>query len=73
MFLKKIITADKSESFLNEKVGESYHSQTGAVEEALKKYALPCQIKELAKKGKVIILDMFFGMVIILPWQLALP
>ena len=62
MFLKKIITADKSESFLNEEVGESYHSQTGAVEEALKKYALPCKIKELAKKGKVVILDMFFGM-----------
>ena len=62
MFLKKIITADKTESFLNEKVGESYHSQTGAVEEALKKYAIPCKIKELAKTGKVVILDMFFGM-----------
>jgi len=45
----KILTADNSESFLNETVGESYHSYTGAVEEALKKYALPCKIKELAK------------------------
>jgi len=62
MFLKKIITADKSESFLNEQVGESYHSQTGAVEEALKKYAIPCKIKELAKTGRVVVLDMFFGM-----------
>lgn len=62
MFLKKIITADNTESFLNEQVGESYHSQTGAVEEALKKYAVPCQIKELALSGKLTILDMFFGM-----------
>jgi len=61
MFLKKIITADQTESFLNEQVGESYHSQTGAVEEALKKYARPCQIKKLAGEGKIRILDMFFG------------
>tara|TARA_Y100000310_G_scaffold335662_1_gene418246 strand:+ start:546 stop:1205 length:660 start_codon:yes stop_codon:yes gene_type:complete len=60
--IKKIITADNSESFLNEEVGETYHSQTGAVEEALKKYAIPCKIKELAKAGKIRILDMFFGM-----------
>ena len=32
----KIITADNSESFMNEEVGESYHSHTGGVEEALK-------------------------------------
>ena len=59
---KKIITADHSETFMNEVVGESYHSQTGAVEEALKKYALPCNIKELAKTGKIRILDVCFGM-----------
>lgn len=62
MAIKKIITADNSESFLNEEVGETYHSQTGAVEEALKKYAIPCKIKELAKSGKVTILDMFSGL-----------
>lgn len=62
MKLTKFLTADKTETFLNEEVGESYHSQTGAVEEALKKYAVPCKIKELAKSGKVRILDMFFGM-----------
>lgn len=60
--LKKIITADSTETFLNEEVGESYHSQTGAVEEALKKYAIPCKIKELAKTGKIRILDVCFGM-----------
>ena len=60
--MKKIITADNSESFLNEAVGESYHSHTGGVEEALKKYAVPCKIRELAKTGKVRILDVCFGM-----------
>lgn len=60
--LKKIITADNTETFLNETVGESYHSQTGAVEEALKKYVLPCNIKEKAKTGKIRILDVCFGL-----------
>ncbi len=60
--IKKILTADNTETFLNEEVGESYHSQTGAVEEALKKYALPCRIKELAKTGKIKILDVCSGL-----------
>jgi len=61
--MKKILTADNSETFLNEQVGESYHSQTGAVEEALKKYAIPCKIKELAKtRKKIRILDFCFGL-----------
>jgi chorismate dehydratase len=42
-------------------VQQTYHSQTGAVEEALKKYAIPCKIAEVAKTGTVRILDMFFG------------
>lgn len=62
MTLKKIITADSSESFLNEDVGESYHSHKGAVEEALKKYVIPCKIKELAKTGRMVILDVCFGL-----------
>ncbi|MBU0470305.1 MAG: hypothetical protein KKA62_03775 [Nanoarchaeota archaeon] len=60
--IKKIITADNTETFLNEEVGESYHSQTGAVEEALKKYVLPCKIKEFAKTGKIAILDVCSGL-----------
>jgi tRNA U34 5-methylaminomethyl-2-thiouridine-forming methyltransferase MnmC len=59
---KKIITADNTETYLNEQVKETYHSQTGAVEEALKKYAEPCKIKEMAQTGKIKILDMFFGL-----------
>src|SRR3989338_9679568 len=62
IMLKKFLTADNSESFLNEEVGESYHSHTGGVEEALKKYAIPCKIKELARTGKLKILDVCFGM-----------
>ncbi len=63
MNMKKILTADNTETFLNELIGESYHSQTGAVEEALKKYSLPCKIRELAKtKGKMRILDFCFGL-----------
>ncbi len=61
-FLKKIITADNTESFLNLQVRETYHSQTGAVEEALKKYAEPCRIRDLAGAGQIRILDMFFGL-----------
>ncbi len=60
--MKKVLTADKSETFLNEEVNESYHSYTGAVEEAMKKYAEPTKIKELAKSGNIKILDCFFGM-----------
>jgi len=60
--IRKIITADNSESFLNEEVNETYHSQTGAVEEALKKYAQPCKIEEKAKSGELKILDVCFGL-----------
>lgn len=60
--MQKIITADNSESFMNLEFKESYHSQTGAVEEALRKYSEPCKIKELAKSGSLKILDMFFGL-----------
>src|SRR3989344_1808661 len=60
--MKKIITADNTETFLNGEVGETYHSHTGAVDEALKKYAIPCKIAQKAKTGKLRILDAFFGM-----------
>ncbi len=60
--LKKIITQDKTETYHNETIGESYHSHTGAVQEAILKYAIPCKIREKAKSGKLVILDMFFGL-----------
>ena len=36
--IKKVITKDQTETFLNEEVGEAYHSYTGAVQEATLKY-----------------------------------
>jgi len=60
--MEKVITADKSETFLNKEVGESYHSYTGAVEEALKKFVEPTKIKKLAETGKFKLLDVCFGM-----------
>jgi hypothetical protein len=60
--MRKILTADNTETFLNEELGESYHSQTGAVEEAFKKYAFPCKIKELSRSGRIKILDICSGM-----------
>lgn len=62
MMFTKIITADNTETFLNEEVGESYHSQIGAVKETLDKYVFPCKIKELAKTGSIKILDVCFGL-----------
>ncbi len=61
MNIFKIMTADNTETFLNEQVGECYHSLKGAAEEALQKYAIPCKIKEIAKTGKIKILDVCFG------------
>ncbi|MFH1396334.1 MAG: MnmC family methyltransferase [archaeon] len=60
--MRKILTYDNTETFINDEVGESYHSFTGAVEEALKKYAEPCKIAVLAKTGKVKILDVCSGL-----------
>ena len=62
MNITKIITADNSETFMNKQVGECYHSLKGAAEEALQKYAIPCKIKEIAKTGKIKILDVCFGL-----------
>ncbi|MFH1588991.1 MAG: MnmC family methyltransferase [archaeon] len=58
--MKKIKTGDGSYTFVSD-MGESYHSVTGAEEEAIKKYAEPTEIAKLAKKGSVKILDVCFG------------
>lgn len=60
--MEKITTRDGSETFLNKKVNESYHSYTGAVEEAREKFCKPAKIKELASIGKFRLLDVFFGL-----------
>ena len=60
--IKKIITTDKTESFLNEIIGESYHPQTGVVEEVLNKYIIPTKIAEKSRSGELKILDFCFGL-----------
>ncbi|MBI4738378.1 hypothetical protein HY772_02240 [Candidatus Woesearchaeota archaeon] len=57
--MKKIITRDGSETFFSEECQESYHSISGAAEEAVKKYAEPCRI---ASFRQVRLLDVCFGL-----------
>ncbi len=59
--MKHVQTSDNSVTLWNEAFQEHYHSLSGAVEEAFKKFAEPCNIAELAKKGKMRILDVCFG------------
>jgi tRNA U34 5-methylaminomethyl-2-thiouridine-forming methyltransferase MnmC len=60
--MKKIITKDKSITFYSKKYKETYHSVSGAEEEAVKKFVEPSNIKKLAKNKKQIkILDVCFG------------
>ena len=60
--MKKIQTNDNSITFHNDEFDESYHSSSGAAEEAMKKFVEPCKIAELAKTGHVCILDVCFGL-----------
>ena len=60
--LKKIITNDGSITFHNFEFDETYHSITGAEEEALKKFSEPCKIKEMALQKEIFILDVCFGL-----------
>lgn len=55
--MRKIITKDGSTTYYNEKYDECYHSKTGAVEEAEKKFVEPAKIREGVK-----ILDVCFGL-----------
>ncbi|MFH1439280.1 MAG: MnmC family methyltransferase [Candidatus Woesearchaeota archaeon] len=61
-FIKPILTDDNSITYFNEKYQETYHSKTGAVEEALKKFVEPTNIKNLAMSGQFSILDVCFGL-----------
>ena len=55
------MTEDNSITLFNEKYQEYYHSTKGAVEESFEKFVKPCKIAELAKTGKIRILDVCFG------------
>ncbi len=58
MNINPIITDDGSPSFRNEFYDQPYHSKSGAVEEAFKKYAIPLKIWE---KENPVIYDVCFG------------
>ncbi len=59
--LKQQVTKDNSITLFNETYQEYYHSTKGAVEESFEKFVKPCKIAELAKTGKIRILDVCFG------------
>lgn len=60
--MQKITTKDGSVTFKSEEYDETCHSVSGAEEEAIKKFVEPCNIKELAKKEIVKIIDVCFGL-----------
>ncbi|MFC1690619.1 tRNA (5-methylaminomethyl-2-thiouridine)(34)-methyltransferase MnmD [Nanoarchaeota archaeon] len=61
--MKEVTTKDGSITFHNEEYDETYHSTSGAKEEAVKKFAEPSNFKELVAKQKMIkILDVCFGL-----------
>lgn len=55
--MKLVKTYDGSYTFFSEKFNETYHSKSGAIEEAFKKFIEPCKIKKGMK-----ILDICFGL-----------
>ena len=57
----EVTTKDGSTTFFNEEVQETYHSESGAEEEAKKKYAEPVK-KFLNKKDEIVIYDVCFGL-----------
>ncbi len=59
--MKPVKTDDGSITFYNEYFQDVYNSVTGAIEEAEKKFVIPTKIPELAKSGKIKILDVCFG------------
>ena len=57
--MKQILTKDGSFTLHSEKYDETYHSVSGAVEEAFEKFVKPCRIAEI-KNPRV--LDICFGL-----------
>ena len=60
--MKQVKTGDGSITFHNEQYDETYHSITGAKEEALKKFVEPSNVKKYALNDEVNILDVCFGL-----------
>jgi tRNA U34 5-methylaminomethyl-2-thiouridine-forming methyltransferase MnmC len=61
--MKQVKTGDDSVTYHNPKYDETYHSTSGAVEEAFEKFVKPCKIKERSKeKDSIKVLDICFGL-----------
>ncbi len=57
--MKQILTSDNSITFHSEEFDETYHSTSGAKEEAIKKFVEPCKISDY--QDALTILDVCFG------------
>ena len=61
--LKEIRTKDNSITYYNKEFNETYHSISGALEEARKKHVIPSNILELTKnQNQITILDICYGL-----------
>ena len=56
------LTADGSFTFFSSEFGEYFHSTQGAKEEAVVKFAKPCQIAQKAQQSVVRLLDVCYGL-----------
>ncbi|MGM5481935.1 MAG: tRNA (5-methylaminomethyl-2-thiouridine)(34)-methyltransferase MnmD [Nanobdellota archaeon] len=61
--MRKIITKDNTITFYNEEIGDVYHSESGAKQEAFEKFAKPALIPFMTNPPQIIeILDICFGL-----------
>jgi tRNA U34 5-methylaminomethyl-2-thiouridine-forming methyltransferase MnmC len=56
------LTADGSFTFFSNEFAESFHSTQGAKEEALLKFAVPCQLAQKAQQPVLRLLDVCYGL-----------
>ncbi|MCC7431781.1 hypothetical protein IT568_13145 [bacterium] len=61
MLVKRVRTNDGTDTLYSEKFCETYHSHSGAYEEALKKFVLPSKITAKTQE-KIKVLDVCFGL-----------
>lgn len=60
--MKRLITGDGSVTFFSDSYQETYHSVSGAMEEAFRKFVGPTNLKTRALEGKLRVLDICFGL-----------
>lgn len=55
-------TQDGSFTFFSQEFGESFHSQQGARDEAVQKFAIATRLPQVAQQGQVTLLDVCYGL-----------